>query len=358
MIKKELQMLFGADVPLRNRLFYAMAFLGVCGGMANFAATFFEHFSLGAQLASAVCVITALIAFLYVFRTGNSRRGALALALLYNFFLFPVTFFLSGGIQSGMPMYFVLGIFFTSILLEGKLQIVFTAFCVVNYAVLLAVAYFNPSLVTPLPSGEAFLADLIIAFLVLCFCACAAFILLSRAHEHEHTKVEHFNEYLREQSIHDPLTNLFNRRYLLDTMDQRILEAQENKLPLCIIMFDIDLFKRVNDTYGHLAGDGVLRNFSQLLLMETRPDDLAGRYGGEEFIMLLPHTSPAEAECFANTLREIVGSCSLMDTQQEIVTISGGIGVWQPGMTVQDLIENADKKLYQAKQSGRNRIIV
>ncbi|MDO5603030.1 MAG: GGDEF domain-containing protein, partial [Oscillospiraceae bacterium] len=325
--------------------------------LVNFAATFFEDFSLGARVTAAACVVIALAAFLFVFRTGKSRGGSLALVLLYNFLLFPVTFFTSGGLLSGMPMYFVLGIVFTSILLEGKLQLIFTLLCLVNDCILLAVAYYVPSLVTPLPAGAAFLTDVIISFIVLCFCTCTAFVLLSRAHEQEHTKVEHFNEYLREQSIHDPLTNLFNRRYLLDTMDEYILAAQRQKVPFCIVMFDIDLFKRVNDTYGHLAGDGVLRNFSQLLLMETRPGDLAGRYGGEEFILLLPRTNFHEAESFANNLREIVESCSLMDTQQEIVTVSGGVGIWRQGMTVQDLIEDADKKLYQAKQTGRNKIV-
>ncbi len=168
-------------------------------------------------------------------------------------------------------------------------------------------------------------------------------------------------EKLHIQSIRDVLTGLYNRRYFDETLLQEINRARRSKHPLSLLLFDIDHFKKFNDTYGHDAGDFVLKKVSETMLSLIRESDTACRYGGEEFIIILPETSVEIAQKRAETLRAEISRNELKFNNEflGVITISIGVAVYpQHGEQEPVLIKSADKALYQAKQSGRNLVMV
>jgi len=175
-----------------------------------------------------------------------------------------------------------------------------------------------------------------------------------------------FQDYLREKfqqglelAITDSLTGLYNRRYMESHLGAMVEDGLTNAKPVSLLIFDIDFFKSVNDTYGHAAGDAVLKEFSQRISQNVRGVDLACRMGGEEFVVVMPDTDLAYAKMVAERLRTRIGETPFkIDEGQDLnVTVSIGIAVVEgAGDTAEKLIERADAALYRAKREGRNRV--
>jgi diguanylate cyclase (GGDEF)-like protein/PAS domain S-box-containing protein len=163
---------------------------------------------------------------------------------------------------------------------------------------------------------------------------------------------------LREQAIRDSLTGLYNRRYLEETLQRELARAKREVHPLSVIMVDIDYFKRLNDTYGHAAGDEVLRTLGRLLQHHARSSDVPCRYGGEEFIVVLPDMPPEAARERAEEIRRDFLDLRIAFAGAELVaSLSIGVsGYPAGGKTGDELIRAADQALYEAKQGGRNRV--
>jgi len=164
-------------------------------------------------------------------------------------------------------------------------------------------------------------------------------------------------EELRRQATYDSLTRLLNRAAACDLLQRELGRAEREHWPLSIILADIDFFKRINDTYGHLAGDAVLRETSQCMRSVVRPYDGIGRYGGEEFLLVLPGCDHDGALALAERLRECVES-NPMALAEGIVPITLSLGVASNDLTrdMEALIGAADTALYRAKHNGRNRV--
>jgi len=156
----------------------------------------------------------------------------------------------------------------------------------------------------------------------------------------------------------DGLTQIFNKRYFLETLEREIARSQRYRRALSLVMFDIDHFKRINDTFGHLAGDFVLKHLASAVKNKIRREDIFARYGGEEFSIVLPEIELVQARAMAEKLRVLVERTDFHFENARIpVTISMGIAATEgEAHTVEGLIKAADDKLYEAKASGRNRI--
>lgn len=167
-------------------------------------------------------------------------------------------------------------------------------------------------------------------------------------------------ESVRVESLTDSLTGLANRRMFDETLRMRLEEAQAQHTELCVLLCDIDHFKRFNDTWGHHTGDQILRFISSSLQSHARPDYLVARYGGEEFAMILPRVTLREATQTAETLRAAIQTKRLRrrSTNEDLgqVTVSIGIARLQPGDTPVGLMERADACLYASKRNGRNQV--
>lgn len=166
---------------------------------------------------------------------------------------------------------------------------------------------------------------------------------------------------LREQSVRDYLTGLFNRRYMEETLERELLRAERKRQMLGIIMLDVDNLKQFNDTWGHAEGDETLRKLGSLLFNQVRAEDIACRYGGDEFVLILPDASRdvtferAERICeLAKRLRMHFDGHTLT-----LATLSLGVAVFpEHGQTSTAILRAADTALYRAKQAGRNRVVV
>lgn len=172
--------------------------------------------------------------------------------------------------------------------------------------------------------------------------------------------LEDANAQLRQLSRTDRLTGLNNRGYWEECLDREFRLARRSQQPRSVVMFDIDHFKKVNDTYGHPAGDEVIRQTAVRVTESIRATDIAGRYGGEEFSIILPDTDAEGAYVLADRLRERVAAAPVNHEDQSIeYTISLGVAAWHPDIqTHNDWIERADQALYQSKRGGRNRTTV
>jgi diguanylate cyclase (GGDEF)-like protein len=161
-------------------------------------------------------------------------------------------------------------------------------------------------------------------------------------------------------AIHDELTGLFNIHYLRERIPVELESARRFETSVACLILDIDHFKNVNDRYGHLVGDSVLRSVATAIQDSVRSIDIVGRYGGEEFLIIMPHTKAAAAAIVAERIRKAVERLDLGHPHENLwLTISGGVSAF-PGPQVSDmntLLKKADDSLYEAKRTGRNRVV-
>ena len=166
---------------------------------------------------------------------------------------------------------------------------------------------------------------------------------------------------LRQQAIHDPLTDLFNRRYLEEALRHDLYQAQRRNTALCVVMLDLDGFKQFNDSFGHGAGDALLREFGGVLRERLRKSDIPCRYGGDEFLLVMPDSSIADTQGRLEQIRIFMRELKINYGEQTLgmVTLSAGIAQTpEHGTTTAALLQASDKALYSAKQAGGDRIVV
>jgi len=181
---------------------------------------------------------------------------------------------------------------------------------------------------------------------------------LNQSQSERLAEIERLQVELREQAFRDPLTGLFNRRYLQTTMEREWARCAREQLPLSVLLLDVDHFKQVNDRFGHAVGDQVLVRLGQLLQQMIRREDLACRYGGEEFLLLLPGMGLDEAYERAQQFRLAFANLQ-MQSQDQVIPLSLSIGVAsapEHASAPEPLIHRADLALYAAKAQGRNRV--
>jgi diguanylate cyclase (GGDEF)-like protein len=167
-------------------------------------------------------------------------------------------------------------------------------------------------------------------------------------------------EELREQAIHDPLTGLYNLRYLEDSLARELSRAQRQNTPLCVSVLDIDHFKSINDTFGHAAGDVLLAELGRILRENLRISDIACRYGGDEFVLILPDSSPVDTHHRVQQILALVKELRIWHDGQllESLTVSAGVAVaHEHNFNGREILRAADEALYAAKQAGRDLVV-
>ena len=160
---------------------------------------------------------------------------------------------------------------------------------------------------------------------------------------------------LYEAATHDEKTGLYNNKFFENMLDIEIEKAKRGQQKLSLFMIDIDFFKKVNDTYGHMKADELLARLAQVLMKQIRKSDIAARFGGEEFFVLLPETDLEKTKKLTARLKTAIKSDSML--KKHGVTVSGGITQFKKGDTAKKLKQRVDKALYKAKEGGRDRFI-
>jgi diguanylate cyclase (GGDEF)-like protein/PAS domain S-box-containing protein len=177
---------------------------------------------------------------------------------------------------------------------------------------------------------------------------------------HQLDEIQKLQEALREQAIRDPLTGLYNRRYLYETLGQELARTQREEQSLSIMMMDVDHFKQLNDQYGHAAGDATLQGLAGMLLCDTRKGDTVCRYGGEEILIAMPNTPLELAQQRANDMAEAICKHKIaFEGRWLSITVSIGVAAFpEHGETLDAVIRAADDAMYDSKEAGRNKVTV
>jgi diguanylate cyclase (GGDEF)-like protein len=226
--------------------------------------------------------------------------------------------------------------------------------------VVVAAVYVLPLAGIPLPSHPVKDMDLLY---LLCdlglYLVIVVFVLLFELTKTQgFIKLEQALNVINELAIRDELTGSHNRRHLIGLIEQERERVLRGTTPFCVCLLDIDFFKRINDTYGHAAGDAVLRQFAHTVQKQIRDTDAFGRYGGEEFLLMLPTTSLEDAMSFAERVRQNVERLAFHDVSEELkVSVSIGVAQFRNGETIGQTVSRADEALYTAKSGGRNRVV-
>ncbi|EQF26694.1 diguanylate cyclase domain protein [Clostridioides difficile CD160] len=353
-IKKYMYKYFNKELNLQERLFYLFCFAGVICSFLAFVAALFSSLPSISVWGSFFCFCIMSILAIYSFKTRYVNVGRVVINIGLNLFLFPTLFFISGGVNSGMILYFLLGICVISLTLDGYKRIVMLFISIIVYGVSIFLAFNYPNLIISI--GESRISDTISSFIIVSLFLSVIMIIVLQEYSYERDKVYKLNEKLKRQAIVDDLTNLYNRRYLIQYITSILEKPVEDRI-LSIVLFDIDDFKKVNDKYGHLCGNKVLIRFGQILTEEIGKDGIASRYGGEEFIIAMPNFTKDRAIEVAERIRVRVYSDKRLIELVNKITVSGGLEEYTRDMTIDKLVNGADKKLYIAKNNGKNRIV-
>lgn len=348
---------FGKLLPLKIR-FFNIATLG--GVIATCLATITSLCFNMSKNSISSCVASILL-FLIAFLLGHFfHKYNLAIYILVfgiNFVIYPSLFFTTGGLHSSMPLYFIVGIVLTGLLLNGKIAKLIIAIEIVNYLLIFYFGYKYKNLFLfkcDTYTNINIALNVVIVSIWLCF----LFKTLKTYYENEQRRTRELLYKLQEISVKDPLTCTYNRRFLFNYIESGMEKNKQNNYPMSIIMYDIDKFKKFNDDYGHIIGDEVLKEISSILLANCRRYDIVARYGGEEFILVLPGAGENTAYKRAEKIRRLIENTDFNPAIQQPVTISGGIATFDKSMaTTEEFIEIADNNLYVAKKNGRNQII-
>lgn len=312
------------------------------------------------NLVEMICFIGAAVlinfAFYVVFLTGLNKKFAepsltIPQIVVATVFVMVTTYFTNSQRGILLIMYFIAFIF-------GVFQLTRRQFLLLSLFALSSYAFVITALLQRHPDvidiKIEVLQLLVLAVVLLWFCFVGGYISEMRSRLYNmHKSLKKAYQKIEELAMHDELTGIYNRRAILGFLKEEIERAFRYDIPLSISIADIDLFKSVNDTYGHLKGDEILQEFASHLRHCVRSTDRVGRYGGEEFLIILPHTTISQAlSCMERCRSGVEGS--LFGGLK--ITVSFGVAALRPEDDLNSLLARADRALYEAKGRGRNRV--
>lgn len=341
----------------RDRLYFLFGTAGLLSAGAAFLAAVFSGLPQNAAVASLISFFIMFGLMAVSFCMKNISVNRVICSLFLNFFMFPSLFWVTGGINCGMVFYFILGLSVATLILEGKLRIIVLSCSLFFYTACLYLGFRFPEKAYPLSYEERSM-DTISSFLIVALFIIAVIIIMSLEYQKEHDQVLANAAELKQQAVTDNLTTLYNQRYLMSALQTISEDCCARGKPASIVMFDLDDFKKINDTFGHLRGNLVLCQFAAILKENAAGDAVAARYGGEEFILVLPGKDRAQAMRLAESIRlEARSAKTLQDLTDSHFSVSGGVAQYDTGMEIEEWIRLSDTNLYAAKAGGKNRIV-
>ncbi len=354
---------------VEHRIANGIAFLGAVLSLPATA----SNVAMGLPSETIAVTAFASVAYAGLYYWSRCRRvfalpavlSLLGLAVVY----YPLVWLSNHGLDGSIHYMGLLGVVATSCLLSGWRRHAVSGLFVTVTALLLAGEFSGVLPVTPYPERNTRFLDVFASFLVGGLALAGIVLILKASLRREHQKALVFSDLVvrtnrdLERALAenerlartDLLTTLPNRRHAEERLAQRLREAERYGRPFAVVLFDIDHFKGVNDRLGHAGGDAVLMELGRLLGGQTRDTDLAARWGGEEFVVLLPETPLDGALVMAERLRRAAAAHPFPGG--EAVTVSLGVAAWRPGDTEDTLLARADAAAYEAKRAGRNRVV-
>lgn len=290
----------------------------------------------------------------YSIVTKKWRGAARVVFLFVSFVMFPMLWFTTGGtMSSSLPLIIGLGVVL-ALIFRGKFRVFIFSATLVLYSTLIIVELYNPGNFIPYPNRESLYIDVLIGF-VLSFLASGSIAYYSiERYNAAKSKSEALVQQLETLSVTDVLTGAYNRRHLMVRLDDEMRKAFDSgeQLSLCII--DIDHFKNVNDTYGHVYGDEVLQKTSRTIMDTLGENEIFGRYGGEEFVVIFMNRNVQDALEIVNNCFEALRNINW--SHGTPITVSVGMAAYTKGLSYSKFLADADANLYKAKRNGRDRV--
>lgn len=291
-------------------------------------------------------IVAGIILVIYLL----SRKKSLYMMSRIMFLVFfsclyvPLSYFTTPGTQSAMPYLLILVIFIVAVVAVKPWEYVFSVLIIVESIILFRFEISHPEWFDVYTDATYRINDLSINFVTVTLAILLTIIYIMKRYD-DHNKM------LYDISITDALTGLYNRRYFYEFAEMEYNRSTREQLVFSIVFIDINNFKRVNDELGHQEGDQVLKNIGHILLDNVRSYDIAARYGGDEFIMILPETDISEAQKYVERMEVKLKSCL---SQYQDLEIEAGFGVTDSqGKSLDEIISMADKLLYSDKNSRK-----
>lgn len=342
------------EYSFSDRLYFLFGTAGTISAGAAFIAAIASNLPHVAATASLASFFIMMLIMVTSFFMKNIYINRILCSVFLNFFMFPVLFWVTGGINCGMIFYFFLGLCVATLILDGKIRTSIITLTLILDCVLLHMGFTYPEKMYQLNYAER-MSDTISSFVIVALFIVAVIIIMSREYKKEHEQVVAYNETLQKEAVTDSMTTLYNQRYLRIVLQNYITDCNPSKPAATIVMFDIDDFKQINDTYGHIRGNQVLCQFAQILKAKCGQRNTAIRYGGEEFLLFLPDSDAQTAYELAEDIRKSVLEDHVLQAfVKGHFSVSGGIAQYQGENAVDQWISRADKHLYEAKQGGKN----
>lgn len=341
----------------RDRLYFWFGTAGLFSAGAAFAAAVFSGLPWIAAAASLFSFFIMLVLMTVSFFMQKISINRIVCSIFLNFFMFPVLFWVTGGVDCGMSFYFILGLSVAALILDGKIRSVVLTLALIYDSLCLYLGFRYPELASPLSYEERSM-DVLSSFIIVSLFIITVIIVILIEYQKEHDKVLESAASLQRQALSDNLTTLYNQRYLTGALKNVTESCQENGSRATLVMLDIDDFKKVNDTYGHLRGNQVLCQFAALLKSRSEEGIIAARFGGEEFILVLPGMEREEGIWVAEQVRlDALKNKELQALTGGKFSISGGVAEYEPDMSVDEWVHLSDENLYTAKARGKNQIV-
>ncbi len=312
---------------------------------------------LGLSLLGNIIFILTLKRSLKFPTAEHSYESFLSLATIqldFDLVVLSLLIFFSGGFESPITVLFIFHIMICTFLIYHKKALKSTMTAIV---LVITIFFLNEGLVT---SSQKFTR--MMAFNIILLIAYFISAYLSRNLRDNEKALQELFEKTRELSVTDGLTNLYNHAHFFLMLNLQLEKAKRYQWPFSIIIFDVDHFKKYNDTHGHIKGSEALKKVAVQMRKVFRVSDIMARYGGDEFVVILPHSDKVGAYLAAERLREVVEIESFYGSEKLPLgkfTLSMGISSYpEHGVTTEEILNNADKALYMAKKMGRNRAVI
>ena len=324
---------------------FALVGMSITGDM-GFIALFNRNFILAASLFIASSIF---FAGYYAYKKNNNVKLSSAI-VLYSLYILMFYLIFTGGVENTGPLW-VFIVAPVSVFIQGlKRGLIDIAIFVIMSITIMLIPI---DIIAHAAFSTEFKLRLLYSFLTVTFLSA----LYEYSREQSYKQALALSDKYQKLANFDPLTQLSNRRDALFILKREQVRALRNKDPLSIILCDVDYFKKINDKYGHNAGDAVLIDLAKIFTKSMREQDCVARWGGEEFLFILPQTEAKSANIFAEKIQKILQNHIVNHENEKIsVKVSMGIEQFKDNQTIDDAINNADKRLYQAKNAGRNQI--
>ncbi len=359
-------------------------------GIKKFLVGSREEFSLKHRVLNTIFLFMTVVFFLAIFinkAIGESRgvillsaMGAVLYAFLYFFsrfqgrFLFPAVvgygvalffytpllWFRDGGLTGGFPYFLIMFGILTALVFSGKWRAFFLVSEVLVVSLLILLERLYPEIINHCPGRNCVFYNNFWGFSLSLLVVIIVGLVYINRFENTHEKLREYAAKLEELSRRDPLTGLYNRRELMERLNLLAKIFSRNNSKLSLIMIDLDNFKAANDSFGHSFGDRILKEIAEEWVKLLRQGDILGRWGGDEFLVILPHADAEGAREVAKRLKEKVEEISRSYSPELKISLSAGITEVYLNITrdIEKFIERADSALYLGKKTGGNSIVI